>query len=65
MMVYRAISIAMAMRVRRAAMNERSDANMASVTCEESDSRRAMKVAPAAIVIVTMSCLSVRKQAQR
>ena len=46
-------------------MNERSDANMASVTCEESDNRRATKVAPAAIVTVTMSYLSVRKQAQR
>jgi len=42
------MSIAMATRVRRAATNERNDANMASVTCEESDSRRAIKVAPAA-----------------
>ena len=40
----------MAMRVRRAAINERNDANMASVTREESDNRRAIKVAPAAIV---------------
>ena len=46
-------------------MNERSDANMASVTCEESDNKRAIKVAPAAIVTVAMSCFSARKQAQR
>lgn len=54
-MVYKVMSIAMAIRVRRAAINERSDANMASVTCEESDKRRAIKVAPAAIVKVTMT----------
>jgi hypothetical protein len=63
-MVYKVMSIAMAMRVRRAAIKERSDANMASVTCEESDNRRAMKVAPAAIVKVTMTSISSRKQAE-
>ena len=55
----------MAVRVRRAAINERSDANMTSVTCEESDNRRAIKVAPAAIVTVTVSYLSTRKQTRR
>jgi hypothetical protein len=59
------MSIAMAVRVRRAAINERSDANMTSVTCEESDNRRAIKVAPAAIVTVTVSYLSTRKQTRR
>jgi hypothetical protein len=59
------MSIAIAMRVRRAAINERSDANMTSVTCEESDNRRAIKVAAAAIVTVTVSYLSSRKQNRR
>jgi hypothetical protein len=46
--MYRARSIENAMRVRRAAMKERSDAKRASVTCDERDNRRAIKVTPAA-----------------
>ena len=42
------MSIANAMVVRRAAMKERSEANRASVTCDESENRRAIKVTPAA-----------------
>ena len=48
--VYSAMSIANAMRVRRAAMKERNDANKASVTCDERDNRRAIKVTPVAAV---------------
>jgi hypothetical protein len=48
--MYRAMSIANAIRVRRAAINERSDANRASVTCDERENRRAIKVTPAAAV---------------
>jgi len=47
-MVYRAISMARAMRVRRAAMAERTDDNTASVTCEERENRNAIKVTPVA-----------------
>lgn len=48
--MYRAMSIANAMRVRRAAMKESSEANRASVTCDERENRRAINVTPAAIV---------------
>jgi hypothetical protein len=46
--MYRAMSIANAMRVRRAAMKESSEANRASVTCDERENRRAINVTPAA-----------------
>jgi hypothetical protein len=52
--MYRAMSIANAMRVRRAAMEERSDAKRASVTCEERESRRAIKVTAAAIKLISI-----------
>jgi hypothetical protein len=45
---YRAMSIARAMRVRKAAMTERADDHRASVTCEERDNRKAIRVATAA-----------------
>lgn len=47
-MVYSAMSIANAMRVRRAAMKARSDEHRASVICDERENRRAIKVAPVA-----------------
>ena len=49
-MMYRAMSIANAMRVRKAAMKERIMENRASVTCEERENRRAIKVTTVAIV---------------
>jgi hypothetical protein len=49
-MVYSAMSIANAMRVRRAAMKEMSDENRTSVICDERENRRAIKVAPVAAV---------------
>ena len=45
---YRAISIAKAMRWRRAARKATNVASMASVTCEESENRRAIKAIPVA-----------------
>jgi hypothetical protein len=47
-MVYRAMSITKAMRVRIAAMKDRSDARRVKAKCEEQENRRAMKVTPAA-----------------
>jgi hypothetical protein len=47
-MVYRVMSIIKAMKVRRAAMNDRSDAIRVKVMCEEQENRRAIKVTPAA-----------------
>ena len=47
-MMYSAISIAKAMRVRKAAMKARSDASRTSVICDETENRRAIKVAPVA-----------------
>jgi len=47
-MMYSTMSITNAMRVRKAAMKERSDANRTSVICDERESRRATKVVPAA-----------------
>jgi hypothetical protein len=49
-MMYSTMSITNAMRVRKAAMKERSDANRTSVICDERESRRAINVAPAAAV---------------
>jgi hypothetical protein len=48
MITYSAVSIANAMRVRSAAMKARNVASMASVTCEESENRRAIKAVPVA-----------------
>jgi hypothetical protein len=47
-MVYRAMSIIKAMKVRRAAMKDRNNARKVKVKCEEQENRRAMKVNPAA-----------------
>jgi len=47
-MVYRAMSMARAMRVRRAAMTEKTDDNAASVACEERENRKAINVTPVA-----------------
>jgi hypothetical protein len=47
-MAYRAMSIAKAMRVRRAATKDRSDAKRVKVRCEEKEHRKAIKVTPAA-----------------
>jgi hypothetical protein len=49
-MMYRAMSIANAMRVRKAAMKERIMENRASVTCDERENRRAIKITAVAIV---------------
>jgi hypothetical protein len=46
--MYSAMSIANAMRVRRAAMKAKSDENRTSVICDERDNRRAIRVAPVA-----------------
>jgi hypothetical protein len=47
-MAYRAMSITKAMRVRRAAVKDRSDAIRVKVRCEEKENRRAIKVTAAA-----------------
>jgi hypothetical protein len=44
------MSIARAIRVRKAARKERSIASKTSMTCEESEERRAIKVTPVATV---------------
>ncbi len=48
--MYSAMSIAKAMRVRRAAMKARNDAIRTSVTCDEKDNKRAIKITPVAAV---------------
>jgi hypothetical protein len=48
--MYSVMSMINAMRVRRAAMKLRSDANKTSVICDERENRRAIKVAPVAAV---------------
>ena len=47
-MTYRAMSNTKAMRVRRAAVKDRSDAIRVKVRCEEKENRRAIKVTAAA-----------------
>ena len=47
-MMYNAMSIENAMRVRRAAIKAMKDASRAIVTCDERENRRAIKVAPVA-----------------
>ncbi len=49
-LIYRTMSIAKATRVRGPAMKERSDANRATVTCDETVNRRAIKVTTVAAV---------------
>lgn len=57
-MMYSAMSIANAMRVRRAAMKASNDAHRTSVICDERENRRAIKVAPvAAVSAKTYQCV--------
>jgi hypothetical protein len=54
----REMSIAKARRVRKAARKERSIASKTSMTCEESEERRAINVTTAAIVRNSVSLLA-------
>lgn len=49
-MMYSAMSIANAMRVRKAAMKAMKGVSRAIVTCDERENRKAIKVAPVAAV---------------